>query len=315
MGLDCDTAVGHVIYDIAPGIDNYKEGHRTALAGKSIDLRGVPYRRLGAEQDRYFDVSYRAIRDADGQVSGILAVVIDVTERHELDERKNEFIALTSHELKTPITAIKGYSQMALRTTGQLGDERLARTLRIIDEQTNRLIRLINELLDMSRMQGGMLTLNRQTLDLRHLALETVDAQELTAPDFAFDVDLPPEPVIASADRQRIEQVLVNLLQNAVKYSQSSPRVDVKMRVEGAEVVTSVRDYGVGIPAIDQEHIFERFFRASNVRERGSGLGLGLAISYGIVARHDGRMWLESHEGKGSTFYFALPLASAPSSG
>jgi signal transduction histidine kinase len=120
---------------------------------------------------------------------------------------------------------------------------------------------------------------------------------------------MPDEPVMVGADRQRIEQVLTNLVQNAIKYSSDTKRIEIACRVEGDEVVTSVHDYGVGIPAAQQSRVFQRFFRASNVSTSNySGLGLGLFISHGIITRHGGRMWLESAEGQGSTFYFALPL-------
>ena len=170
--------------------------------------------------------------------------------------------------------------------------------------------RLIDELLDVSRIQSGALAFYEELVDLRGLVEDVVGSLELSAPDFTFSMELPPTPVTVSADRQRMEQVLYNLLQNAVKYSGNSRLVEVSVAVSGDEVVTSVQDYGVGIPAEQQSQVFERFFRGSNVETRHyAGLGLGLFISRSIVARHGGRMWLRSVEGEGSTFYFALPVA------
>ena len=232
----------------------------------------------------------------------------DITQRHEIDQQKDEFIALASHELKTPVTAIKGYAQSGLRAAVKLEDERLMRTLRVIDEQSNRLTRLINELLDVSRTQNNTLSLYAEPFDLRRLADEVVHNLQLTAPDFALDLQLPTVPTPVNADRQRIEQVLVNLVQNAIKYSGPSERVEVSIAVEGDEVITRVRDFGVGIPLDQQTQVFDRFFRARNVSARHySGLGLGLFIVRGIIERHGGRIWLQSVEGAGSTFAFALP--------
>ena len=205
------------------------------------------------------------------------------------------------------MTAIKGYAQVGVKTAHEAGNDRLVRILGIIVEQSNRLTRLVNELLDVSRMESGELEFDLQEFDLVELVREVVGSLELTAPEFAFNLHLPADPVMVHADRHRIEQVITNLVQNAVKYSGDSRKIDVSVLVDGEEAVIGVRDYGVGIPATQQPHIFERFYRASNVRTHRSGLGLGLYISHNIVRRHGGRMWLESIEGKGSTFYFSLP--------
>ncbi len=239
-----------------------------------------------------------------------LSVLRDVTERKRLDQQKDEFIALASHELKTPVTAIKGYAQIGLRWAGERNDEKLARALRAIDQQTDRISRLLNELLDVSRIHGGELTLHREDFDLSELVREVISSFEMTAPGFTFDVSLPSELCMVHADRQRIEQVMINLAQNAIKYSEDPKRIEVTVMREGGEAVVAVRDFGVGIPAEEQGFIFQRYFRASNVpSSMYSGLGLGLFIAHGIIARHHGRMWLESAEGQGSAFYFSLPVA------
>lgn len=239
-----------------------------------------------------------------------LSVLRDITERKRLDQQKDEFIALASHELKTPLTAIKGYAQVSLRWAREYEDEKLARVIQTIDQQTDRMTRLLNELLDVSRIHGGDLALSKEHFDLAELVREAVSSLELTAHTFSFIVDTPNKPCIVYADRQRIEQAIINLTQNAIKYSRDRKAVEVTVRQEGSEAVVSVRDFGVGIPADEQEFIFQRYYRASNVPSRQySGLGLGLFIAQGIIARHDGRLWLESTVGQGSTFYFSLPLA------
>ncbi len=308
-GMDFATARGQYLYEALPTMREQEAAHQRALGGEAVDLDDVVYPLPGYEHPRHYDVHFRPIWDKDGAIAGILSAVSDVTARHEIDQQKDEFIALASHELKTPVTSIKGYAQSGLRTATKSGDERLMRTLRVIDEQSNRLTRLINELLDVSRTQNNTLSLYAEPFDLRRLVHEVVTNLQLTAPDFTLDLNLPTQPTLINADAQRIEQVVVNLVQNAIKYSGESQQVEVSVAVEGHEVITTVRDLGVGIPLDQQLRVFNRFFRASNVSSRHySGLGLGLFIAHGIVERHGGRMWLQSVEGVGSTFSFALPL-------
>lgn len=309
-GLDFAAARGQLLYDVLPNMLERRSAHQRALGGEAVDLDDVLYHLPGEDQPRHYEVHFRPIWDKDGAIAGILVAASDVTARHEVDQQKDEFIALASHELKTPVTAIKGYAQSGLRTATKLGDDRLVRTLRVIDEQSNRLTRLINELLDVSRTQNNTLSLYAEPLDLRRLVHEVVSNLQLTAPDFTLDLQLPPVPTMVNADRQRIEQVLVNLVQNAIKYSGQNERVEIRVGIEGNEVITTVRDFGVGIPLDQQSRVFERFFRARNVSSRHySGLGLGLFIARGIIERHGGRIWLRSAEGEGSTLAFALPWA------
>jgi signal transduction histidine kinase len=309
MGVDPLTARGGMMYDLAPALREREIFHQRVLAGEALDLANVPIRSPGEEAMRYYDIHYRPVRDLGGRVSAMLSAAVDVTARHELDQQKDEFLSIASHELKTPITAIKGYAQAGLRAVSQSGDERLIRTLRIIDEQANRLTRLINDLLDLASVQSGELTFVPEPFDLRRLVHEVVSSLELMAPGFTFALDLPTTPLIVHADPQRIEQVVINLVQNAIKYSGESRRVELRIWREGGEVITGVRDFGVGIPADQQAQVFAQFFRGSNVAARQyGGLGLGLFISHGILTRHGGRVWLDSVEGSGSTFYFALPL-------
>jgi signal transduction histidine kinase len=241
-----------------------------------------------------------------------------IAERKRLEAQKDEFIAIASHELRTPLTAIKGYAKLALRQIESTGDERLLRTLGVVSEKADQLARLMNVMLDVSRIQQDALPLERGPFDLRDLVSECVAGMRLIAPEFTFNVTLPTRPVTVDADRQRIEQVMSNLLENAIKYTGkltgADPRVEVYMDVYDEEVVTSVRDYGVGIPVEQQQQVFSRFFRASNVtsaRFPFPGMGLGLFISHDIVHRHGGRIWVESAVESGSTFSFALPLAPA----
>jgi signal transduction histidine kinase len=168
---------------------------------------------------------------------------------------------------------------------------------------------LLGDLLDVSRLQSGPLLLERARVDLREPLRDVAGGLELASEEFQIEVRLPDEPLWVEADRSRMEQVVGNLLDNAMRYSGDSRLIELEAGRMGDEAVVSVRDHGVGIPEEQRERIFDQFYRATNVRERVAGLGLGLFISHGIVAAHGGRMWLEPNEGKGSTFCFALRLA------
>lgn len=271
---------------------------------------GEAIRQLNAELEQRVEARTAQLEAANQ------ALQKEITERKRLETQKDEFIAVASHELRTPITVVKGYTKMALKAAGQLGDERLVRTLRIVDEKADQLTRLISEMLDVSRIENGRLALERQRMDLAPLVREAAGGMRLTSPDFTIATDVQQEPIFVDADPQRIEQVLANLVDNAVKYTGNDTgnekKIEIHVHRRGGEAVTSVRDYGVGIPDDQQKQVFGRFFRAKNVaaaRYPYPGMGLGLFVSHTIVTMHGGRMWVESKEGKGSTFYFSLPLA------
>jgi PAS domain S-box-containing protein len=223
---------------------------------------------------------------------------------------RDEFLAMASHELKTPVTTIKGYTQLLLRSDPGRDEARWRRNLTVLAGQTDRLVALINQLLDISRIQTGVLGFTHTRFDLRQVVEEVLSEQALVAPDVVLQPDLPATPVPVEADRERLIQVVTNLVQNAIKYSGAAGRVAVTMRVDRPEVVLAVQDWGIGIPADQQDEVFGRFFRGRNAaRSNYGGLGLGLFIVHQLVEAHGGRIWLESAEGRGSTFYVALPLA------
>jgi signal transduction histidine kinase len=234
-------------------------------------------------------------------------VARDVTELTELDRLKDEFISVAAHELKTPIAIMKGYTQALLRTAQQLSPPH-RRMLEAIDRGSSRIDGIVKDLLDISRLHLGQLELTRERIDLSELVTEVVDRTALTTTKHRLKL-ISAEPVVVCGDRDRLEQVLANLLDNAIKYSPRGGDVDVAVTVRDGEAIVSVRDYGVGIPRAKQPHIFQRFYRAhSGTPYDYGGMGVGLYISNEIVARHGGRMWFASEEGGGSTFYFSLPL-------
>jgi PAS domain S-box-containing protein len=287
-----------------------------ALRGEKV-VPGVEF--LFTDDEGYETWTYITavpLRDGEGRIVGAIAVVQDISARKQDEQRKDEFMALASHEMRTPLTAIKGFSQSLLRSLAatEISDERtirMKRALHVINTKTDLLNQLINDMLDVSRIERSELSLQQESFDLAQLVNQVVSNQSLSAQDFEFTSDIPPHSVLVNGDRQRIEQVVTNLIDNAVKYSADSRKVDVRVEAHPNEAVVSVTDYGMGIPAYEQERVFERYFQATNVTvAHHSGLGLGLYISHGIIDRHGGRMWLKSAVGQGSTFYFALPSES-----
>jgi PAS domain S-box-containing protein len=226
----------------------------------------------------------------------------------DLSRLKDEFLSIASHELRTPVTSIKGYTQLA-RTLIAEGDlETSEEYLEVALDQIDRMSRLILELLDVSRIETGRLEIRRDLLKWSEFVREVVDHHHTAGGARRFHLNLPPKGRLVLGDRDRLEQVLGNLLENAVKYSPDGSDVFVDVRDEGDKIVTSVKDQGIGIPPDEISQVFERFHRGRQVSSTNyGGLGLGLYISRQIIERHGGSIWVESREGQGTTFYFALP--------
>lgn len=248
------------------------------------------------------------IRDESGKVIRWFGTNTDVTEQRRLEQQKDDFIGTASHELKTPVTSLKAFAQVLEHRFRAAGDMRSAELLTKMDRQLNRLTLLIRDLLDETKIKEGKLQLQVSTFDYSDLLREIIEDVQHTTTQHTIVYEGVPGVAIAG-DRERLGQVLTNLLTNAVKYSPHADRVLVTASLDGDEIITRVRDFGIGIPEQQQGHVFERFFRAE-IKEPESypGLGLGLYISAEIVSRHGGRIWVESTEGEGATFAFALPM-------
>ena len=235
----------------------------------------------------------------------------DITDRKSMERLKDEFLSLAAHELKTPITTIKGNSQLLLRRSAR-GESALqkedTRLLQTIDERVDYVTGLVNELLDLTRIESGHLRLHPQPMDMAALLQKVVAEQGQLHPNRAISLRGADQPVQGTWDRERLEQVFINLLDNALKYSPSGRPILVQLASSGGDVEVTVQDRGIGIPERDLPHLFERHFRGSNVGLSPSGLGLGLYLSNQIVQWHRGSMCAESAEGEGTTFYVVLPV-------
>lgn len=259
---------------------------------------------------RFIAAQVFPVRGADEKQIGAGMLLHDVTREREADAMKSQLLSTVSHELRTPLASIKGFATTLLRQDVRWDETTQRDFLRIIEEEADRLTEIIDNLLDMSQLEAGVLRVDKEPVQLRTLIRDVVDEMRMQTEAHWFVVDLPSELPRASADSRRIRQVLHNLLENAVKYSKGG-QITLSCEVEERDVVVSVSDQGEGIPAEFLDQVFERFFQIDGATTRRvGGSGLGLSISRGIVEAHGGRIWAESTPGQGSTFRFTLPLAS-----
>jgi PAS domain S-box-containing protein len=230
----------------------------------------------------------------------------------DLSRLKDEFLSIASHELRTPVTSIKGYTQLAKML---IKEDDLATSEEYLDialDQIDRMSRLILELLDVSRIETGRLEIRREQIAWSQFVRDVVHRHHTAVSDRGFHVSVPNQPKVVTGDRDRLEQVLGNLLENAVKYSPEGSDVTVTVDDKGDALLTAVCDRGIGIPADELGQVFERFHRGRQVSSTNyGGLGLGLYITKQIIERHGGTIWVESKEGQGTTFYFSLPAEQA----
>ncbi len=235
----------------------------------------------------------------------------NVTARVELERQKDDFLAVATHELKTPVTSLKGYAQVLRNRFRKAGDEASATLMGRMDRQLDKLTALIGDLLDVTRLDTGTLPLQPQAFDLDELAHETVGDLQLTTERHRIVLESAGGTMV-EADRDRTGQVLINFLANAILYSGDHTDITVTVVAEPDRAGVTVRDRGIGIPAGQQDRVFDRFYRVQDVRgEIRPGLGLGLYISAEIVRRQGGEIWVASREGEGSTFGFWLPRLRA----
>ena len=234
-------------------------------------------------------------------------------ELEQSDQLKDQFLSMASHELKTPITTIRGQAQIVLRRLSkqqELSTEQAAMltALEKIDEQTHRLTTLVEDLLDLSSIRAGKISLQLGQCDLGAVCRDAIEDQRLLT-GRTIKLEVPPAPVRLRADCDRLSQVVSNLLNNAVKYSPEKSSIKVSVDRQDAVAVIQVQDTGQGIPQDQQKLIFESFYRAPGAQTSSkAGWGLGLAICKDIVDRHGGRIWCDSHPGEGSTFFVELPM-------
>lgn len=263
-------------------------------------------------------LSVSPIIDENGQIIGASKIARDISEQvatqaekarlyeeiKALNDKKDEFIGLASHELKTPLTSIQAYLQIL---NGNLSEERRKEFVQKAAQQVKKLNSLVSDLLDISKIEAGELRIDPASFDLYQLTRDATELIKAANPQYQLNFNSDVDVLVVHGDAQRIEQVILNLLTNAVRYSGNSREIDVSLSMAEGAARLAVRDRGIGIPAGQLEQIFSRFYRVGENKQI-SGLGLGLYLSKQIIDRHNGRIWAESEPGKGSVFYFTLPI-------
>jgi PAS domain S-box-containing protein len=263
-------------------------------------------------------VTVSPVLDSLGKIIGASKIARDISERliaqeenarlyeqvRLLNDKKDEFIGLASHELKTPLTSIHGYLQILSR---MVKDERSQEFLQKARQQVKRVNVLISDLLDVSKIEAGKLQLNSERFNMVKLAADVIEMLAHNNTKFTIVLKSSVKEAFITADPHRIEQVIINLLTNAIRYANGNPQITVHLKLTEDGIVIGVQDFGIGIPSDKLEDIFSKYFRVNNYNPNISGLGIGLYLSQEIILRHKGAIWAESEVGKGSTFWFTLP--------
>jgi PAS domain S-box-containing protein len=291
----------------------------------SSDERAVLELKVLRAEPRLLQCFTAPVLDSQDRLLGRMLVFRDITREREVEQMKTDFVSIVSHELRTPLTSIRGALQLVLGRTASStaavatpsASTLSPRTRELLDislKNSERLIRLINDILDISKIEQGSIQLRRVALDPADLCHAAMQEVLVFAEGRDISIDLRAEPELApiSADRDRALQVLANLLSNAIKFSEPGQRIELSARLEAGAVAFAVRDFGRGIAPEDHQRIFDKFHQidSSLTRDVG-GTGLGLAICKALVEEHGGKIWIESILGKGATFAFTLPLATS----
>jgi two-component system phosphate regulon sensor histidine kinase PhoR len=262
-------------------------------------------------------IAIRVVRRPDG---GAWVFLDDVGELRRLQRIRTEFIDNLSHELRTPLTTVSLLAETLSRDAAAAGDtipDKMRDRIAKVEVETGHLVQMVSELMDLSRIESGGTLRLIDGVDLGPLAADAAERLRLFAERQGVDLrtDVAANLPTVTGDAARLGQVVVNLVHNAVKFSPDGGIVTVMVRESGEEVVVAVEDHGVGIPRAAQDRVFERFYKVDRARQRpeaGGGTGLGLAIARHVIEGHGGRIWVESEEGRGATFRFALPAAATP---
>lgn len=250
----------------------------------------------------------RLVAQGSTKFFGSLLDVTDIKDTQEQLRQKDEFISIASHELKTPLTSVKAYNQLLVRALEENNVEASKIYANKNEAYIGRLNALIEDLLNVSKIQAGKLQFNISEFDFDEMVNETIENIRHLSTDYKIKLT-GNAGLIVKGDKQRLEQVLTNYLSNAIKYSPETKEVVVDVKKDKNEIRVAIQDFGIGIPKDKQEKIFDRFFRVEKTAQKFSGLGIGLYISSEIIKRHEGKTWVQSEEGKGSTFYISLPVA------
>lgn len=311
FGYTESEMIGETIYKIIPPDRTDEEPAILSRLKSGERVEHFETKRL-TKNGELLDISVTVspVKDKSGHIIGLSKIARDITEKKLDENRKNDFIGMASHELKTPLTSLNAILQVAGAKLKNNTDPFLASAMQKANIQVKRMTGMINGFLNISRLEAGKIQIDKQPFELGELLQEIVEEARLVSVTHQITLDNC-EAITVEADRDKISSVLANLVSNAVKYSPKGKHIRLACRVTAKKVTVSVADEGIGIKPHDLVKIFERYHRVENEHTRHiSGFGIGLYLSAEIVKRHEGKVWAESEPGKGSTFYFSLPLAT-----
>lgn len=319
-GYAVTDVLGKPINRIIKVFENSAEVSYTTYSPKVINgFEGVVFskpvlRITGSNnQESFVQLIAMQIKEGTGVNLGSILTLHDITKEQELERMKLDFVSMAAHELRTPLTAIKGYIYIFIRDYLKFMDQKQATILQRLNISAQELASLVENLLSIARIERGTFTVNLQPVDWETHVRKVISDVMTQVKDKGLELtlDLPPSALPeVHVDPLRINEVLSNLLTNAINYSSSGGKIKVAVEKQGDEVITHISDTGQGIPKEALPHLFTKFFRVSGPLEQGSkGTGLGLYIAKSIIVMHHGRIWVDSELRKGSTFSFALPVS------
>ncbi|MES2447708.1 MAG: ATP-binding protein [Bacteroidota bacterium] len=309
LGLKVTEAIPELLND--PIIERLTQVMETGKTYFGTDEFIPMARTQGGEiEERFFDLTYQARYNLDREIIGILVFAIEVTERKREEMRKNDFIGIASHELKTPLTSLNAIVQLTgarlRKTTNQ--DEFLMNAMDRAGMQLKRMTAMINAFLNVSRIESGQIHLEKTTFNFTEVVIDVMEELELCST--GYELGLPcRDAIVVNADKDKIFSVVTNLMANAIKYSPTGGKIEMNCKCDANELIFSVKDSGIGIEKHDLPRIFERYYRVARKETKNiSGFGIGLYLSAEIIRLHGGHIWVESTIGTGSTFFFSLAI-------
>ena len=305
QALSFEAALSHIP-------DKYRDKVRSGIddtfaSGKPYHI-DFPFTGFHDHQPRWIKAVGGFYHDPASQLSHISGVMMDITEQKQQELRKNKFIGMVSHELKTPLTSLKAYVQILHAWAKKKRDSFTMGALAKMERQVKKMGSMINGFLSLSQVETGKIRMHFEDFELTALIKEAIDETLLLNPGRTISF-LPANPITLHADQDKVDQVIINLLSNAIKYSPKEGLIEVAAQVTGDMAQVTVKDEGPGIAQPDIDKLFDRYYRVENKQtEKIPGFGIGLYLCAEIINHHHGKIWVESEPEKGSTFFFKLPL-------
>lgn len=284
----------------------------TMRCGKIANIPNMAELACKNKLNKPVDGTASPFKDEKNKIAGCVVVFRDVTKEREVSRMKTEFVSITSHQLRTPLSGIKWFSELLLEEKIGTLNEKQKKFVRQIYNDNNRLIALVKDLLNVSKIESGKkFKIKKKPTSLKNIidsAIKEIEPLSKEADVQIKRIETDADNIAINIDKEKIGQVVYHLINNATKFSKPKGEIKIKAEKSDDSVIISVKDNGIGIPKKQQKYVFDKFFRASNVPIESAGTGLGLYISKTIIENHGGKIWLESKENKGTTFYISLPI-------